>query len=385
MSTSIVLLGASGSIGYQTLDIIKKNPQDFLLLGISIGHKTRKIHAICRTFPSIRAICIQDKSKVRYYQKHYPNIKFFSGDEGLIHLIDECHAEMVVNALVGFVGLYPSIYSLEHDYKLALANKESLVVGGDIINALLAKGHGKLYPIDSEHSALWKCLKVSSENVDKLVITASGGAFRKLNRDQLKDVKASDALKHPTWKMGPKITIDCATMVNKSFEVIEAYYLFGYDYNHIDILLHDESMIHSLVKYQDGLYRAEVSYPDMRNPIRFALYEGEIPFDTEVADDYRKFGPYHFHDFDITRYPVVKHAKTVMEKGGTYGAVFNAANEVAVRAYLKDEIPFLAIESLINRCMDEHHPVKAKNYQTLLDVDTQTRNYVRELIKKGEY
>lgn len=316
MSKSIVLLGASGSIGFQTLDIIKKNPQDFTLLGISIGHKTRKIRAICRTFPSVKAICIQDKDKINYYQRRYPKIIFYSGDEGLIKLIDECKADMVVNALVGFVGLYPSIYSLEHNYKLALANKESLVVGGDIINRLLRKGKGKLLPIDSEHSALWKCLKVDDKNVEKLIITASGGAFRKLSRNELKYVKADDALKHPTWKMGPKITIDCATMVNKSFEVIEAYYLFGYDYEHIDILLHDESMIHSLVKYRDGLYRAEVSYPDMRNPIRFALYEGEIPFDTEVANDYHKYGPYHFHEFDINRYPVVRHAKTVMEKVG---------------------------------------------------------------------
>ncbi len=385
MSKSIVLLGASGSIGFQTLDIIKKNPNDFILKGISIGRKTRKICGILRHFHSISAICIQDKSKVNYYQKRYPEVKFFSGDDGLIKLIDECKADMVVNALVGFVGLYPSIYSLQHNYKLALANKESLVVGGDIINDLLKKGHGELYPIDSEHSALWKCLKVSDENVDKLVITASGGAFRKLSREELKDVKASDALKHPTWKMGPKITIDCASMVNKSFEVIEAYYLFGYDYEHIDILLHDESMIHSLVKYNDGTYRAEVSYPDMRNPIRFALYEGNIPFDTEVADDYHKYGPYHFHDFDIKRYPIVRHARTVMEKGGTYGAVFNASNEVAVHAYLKDEIPFLAIESLINRCMDEHVNEKAKDYETLLRVDTNTRKYVRELIKKGEY
>ncbi|MBE6133901.1 MAG: 1-deoxy-D-xylulose-5-phosphate reductoisomerase [Erysipelotrichaceae bacterium] len=385
MSKSIVLLGASGSIGYQTLDIIKKNPQDFLLLGISIGRKTRKIHGILSLFPSVKAVCIQDKNKISYYQKHYPNVKFFYGDDGLIKLIDECKAEMVVNALVGFVGLYPSIYSLTNNYKLALANKESLVVGGDIINDLLKKGHGQLFPIDSEHSALWKCLKVKDDDVDKLVITASGGAFRKLNREQLVDVKASDALKHPTWKMGPKITIDCASMVNKSFEVIEAYYLFGYDYSHIDILLHDESMIHSLVKYKDGTYRAEVSHPDMRNPIRFALYEGNIPFDTEVADDYHKFGPYHFHDFDINRYPVVNHANTVMEKGGTYGAVFNASNEVAVHAYLKDEIPFLAIENIIDRCMKEHKRQDAKDYQTLYEVDRSTRRYVQELIKKGEY
>ena len=385
MSKSIVLLGASGSIGYQTLDIISKNPNDFTLLGISIGHRTRKINAIVRRFPSVKAICIQEAKKLKYYQKQYQNITFFVGDQGLIGLIDYCKAEMVVNALVGFVGLYPSIHALENNYKLALANKESLVVGGDIINSLLSEGHGELFPIDSEHSALWKCLKVSDENVDKLVITASGGAFRKLSRDELANVKASDALKHPTWKMGPKITIDCASMVNKSFEVIEAYYLFGYDYEHIDILLHDESMIHSLVKYKDGTYRAEVSHPDMRNPIRFALYEGNIPFDTESANDYHEYGPYHFHDFDINRYPVVRHAKTVMEKGGTYGAVFNASNEVAVYAYLKDEIPFLMIEKIIDYCMDHHIREEADSYETLQRVDRQTRELARELIKKGAF
>ena len=382
---SVCLLGASGSIGQQTIDVMLKNPSDFDLVSFSVGQKTKYVRGIIKHFPNLTGICLQDKSKVKYYQKQYPNIVFYYGDEGLNELIRNSDADMVVNALVGFVGLYPSIHALENNYKLALANKESLVVGGDIINRLLSERHGELFPIDSEHSALWKCLKVSDENVDKLVITASGGAFRKLSRDELVNVKASDALKHPTWKMGPKITIDCASMVNKSFEVIEAYYLFGYDYEHIDILLHDESMIHSLVKYKDGTYRAEVSHPDMRNPIRFALYEGNIPFDTESANDYHSYGPYHFHDFDIKRYPVVRHAKTVMEKGGTYGAVFNASNEVAVYAYLKDEIPFLMIEKIIDYCMDHHIREEADSYETLQRVDRQTRELARELIKKGAF
>ena len=379
---TILLLGASGSIGSQTLDIINKNPQDFILKGISIGKKTRKINAILHHFPSIEAICIQDKSRLAYYQKHYPDICFYSGDEGLVKLIDKVKPEMVVNALVGFVGLYPSIYALENNYKLALANKEALVVGGELINKLLSQGKGELYPIDSEHSALWKCLKVDDENVDKLVITASGGAFRKYNRDQLVDVKASDALKHPTWKMGAKITIDCATMVNKSFEVIEAYYLFGYDYEHIDILLHDESMIHSMVKYQSGLYRGELSHPDMRNPIKFALYEGNIPFQTVTADDYHNFGPYHFHQFSLDRYPVVINAKRVIDNKGGYGAVFNASNEVAVRAYLNDEIPFLQIEEIINYCMNHYKNEKIHGYQDLLRIDLKTRELAKKLIRK---
>ena len=381
----LVLLGASGSIGTQTLSILKNAKSDFELVGFSVGKRTRSISYLIKQYPSIKGICMMDKAKAHTYQKRYPSIKFFYGDQGLLDLIDHCDPTMVENALVGFVGLVPTIYSLKKNLKVALANKEALVVGGELVNDLLAKGHGKLYPIDSEHSALWKCLKVDSENVDKMIITASGGAFRRLSRDELVNVTAKDALAHPTWKMGAKITIDCATMVNKSFEIIEAHYLFNYPSDKIMVLLHEESHIHSMLRYNDGTYRAEISKPDMRNPIRFALYLGDIPFKTYTSDDYHKFGDYHFHDFDIKRYPIVRYASKVINEKGTYGAVFNASNEEAVYEFLKGNIPFLAIENIISKLMDKHVNKIHPTLNELIKVDRETRAAVHELIRKGEY
>ena len=380
----LLILGASGSIGSQTLSIIKNKKNDFELVGFSVGRRTRIISSLLKEYPSIKGICIQDKKKIKYYASRYPQINFFYGDKGLLELIDYVEPSMVVNALVGFVGLVPTIHALKKNLKVALANKEALVVGGELVNKLLDEGHGLLYPIDSEHSALWKCLKVDDKHVDKMIITASGGAFRKLSREELEGATASDALAHPTWKMGAKITIDCATMVNKSFEIIEAHYLFNYPAKKIMVLLHDESHIHSMLRYQDGTYRAEISKPDMRNPIRFALYEGNIPFSTFTASDYHDFGPYHFHDFDIKRYPMVKYAKKVINEKGTYGCVFNAANEEAVYAFLKGKISFLAIEKIISKLINTHAKIANPSLEDLIRIDRETRLTVNRMIEKGE-
>ncbi len=377
----ICLLGASGSIGSQTLDVMRKNPTDFTLVAFSIGSKTRKIAHIINMYPDVKAICIKDTNKINYYQNKYPNISFYSGDDGLLKLIDN-DCDMVVNALVGFVGLKPTLYALEQNKIVCLANKEALVVGGELVNDLLNKGYGKLYPIDSEHSAIKKCLMVDSQNVSKVMLTASGGAFRKLTREQLQNVKAEDALKHPTWKMGNKITIDCATMINKAFEVIEAHYLFGCPYNQIGIKLHDESMIHSYIVYKDGSLRLDISKPDMRNPIKLALYEFLTDFKTVTADSLDQFKDLHFHDFTFERYPIVKLAKYVIEKKGTYGAVFNASNEVAVNAFLKDQIPFLAIEEIVTALMKKHQNIVHPSYEQIAKIDAETRQKASEMIKK---
>ena len=377
----ICLLGASGSIGSQTLDVMRHNPTDFTLVAFSVGSKTRKITHIINMYPDVKAICIKDKNKVNYYQNKYPNISFYSGDDGLLKLIDT-DTDMVVNALVGFVGLKPTLYALEKDKIVCLANKEALVVGGELVNNILNSGHGKLYPIDSEHSAIKKCLMVDSSNISKVMLTASGGAFRKLNREQLVNVNAEDALKHPTWKMGNKITIDCATMINKAFEVIEAHYLFGCPYNQIGIKLHDESMIHSYIVYKDGSLRLDISKPDMRNPIKLALYEFMTDFKTVSAQSLDQFKDLHFHDFSFKRYPIVKLAKYVIEQKGTYGAVFNASNEVAVNAFLKDEIPFLAIEEIVNKLMKKHQNIVHPSYEQILEIDLKTRQEASEMIKK---
>ena len=379
----VLLLGASGSIGSQTIDVINKNPQDFTLVGFSVGKRTRCIGSILRKHKSVTHVYLIDNSKKKYYQKKYPNVSFISSRDGeikdLITLVD---CEMVVNALVGFVGLVPSIVSLENNKKLALANKESLVVGGELINKLLDEGKGELYPIDSEHSALWKCLKVNDRNVKKMILTASGGAFRKLNRNELENVKASEALKHPTWVMGAKITIDCATMINKCFEIIEAGYLYRYPYSKIGVTLHDESHLHSYLEYEDGSFRGEISKPDMRNPIKFALYEGKIPFATQSFKSLDDLKGLHFHEFNPERYPLVNLAKYVLEKKGTYGTVLNRSNEVAVAAYLKDNIKFLDIERIVFKCMNEHQNIIHPSLEQILKVDEEIENKANALVKK---
>lgn len=380
---NICLLGASGSIGSQTLDVIKQNPKDFTLVSFSVGKQTDKIDQILKDNPKVSDVYLKDASLVEEFHKKYPSVNFVSGEENLSSLITLSKCEMVVNALVGYVGLLPSVTAIKNHKLLALANKESLVIGGELINKLLKEYNGTLYPIDSEHSAIWKCLKVDDKNVDKLYITASGGAFRNLKRDQLVNVTKNDALKHPTWNMGNKITIDCASMMNKGFEIMEAYYLFGYKYEQVEVVLHDESMLHSAVKYKDGLIRGEINKPDMRNPIKFALYQGNIPFDTTVFTKFDDLKDLHFHKFDINRYPLVGLAKEVIDKGGNVGAIINAANEVANRAFLDDKISFLRLEEVIFETLKRTKYISSPSLEELKLSHEQATIIALDLIKEG--
>lgn len=379
----VCLLGASGSIGRQTIDVMTKNRSDFDLVGFSVGLKTKQIPSILKKYPLVKYICVRNKDDYDLLNKKYPGIHFYYGDEGLISLIQDSNSDMVVNALVGFVGLAPTLKSLELNKILCLANKESLVVGGELVNNLLKQGKGTLYPIDSEHVALAKCLAVDNKKVDKIIITASGGAFRKLTRRQLTYVTPEDALKHPTWNMGKKITIDSASMVNKTFEVIEAHYLFGYSFNNIGIMLNYNSYVHSLVLYKNGEYRLDAGKPDMRVPIKYALYQGLTPYRTIVTKDLDSIKGTEFGVFDKKRYPVIKHAKTVINEKGTYGTVLNAANEVAVNAFLNHQIRFTMIEKIINMMMKMHQSIVHPTYADIVRVDKETRETVNYLIKEG--
>ena len=383
--TSICLLGASGSIGQQTLDVMLKNPNDFDLVSFSVGKRTRCISYILKKFPRVKSICIQDSKVAEKYQNKYTDIVFFSGDNGLDELIKSSDADIVVNALVGFVGLKPTLTTLENNKTLCLANKESLVIGGEIVNNLIKHGHGRLIPIDSEHVAIRKCLAVDNQNVDKIIITASGGPFRKLKRDELKGITPEQALAHPNWKMGKKITIDSATMVNKTFEIIEAHYLFGCSYEDIEVKINYNSYVHSIVRYNNGTYRLDYGKPDMRVPIKYALYLGLTDFKTVVTDDLNKIKNTSFGEFDIKRFPIVKVAKKVMEEKGTLGAIFNGANEEAVKAFLNHELSFLGIEAIINECLKVQKNVLHPTYNDLRKADAEARLLARDLIKKGEY
>jgi 1-deoxy-D-xylulose-5-phosphate reductoisomerase len=375
---NVILLGASGNIGSQSLDIFGADRASFELRGISVGHQVNKIEGIVASFPTIKAVCVQEQKDAESLQKAHENLKVYWGDDGLVSLIQETECDLVENALVGFSGLVPSLSALRANKILCLANKESLVVAGPLIERLLAEGKGTLYPIDSEHVALAKCLsKVKREDVERLVITASGGAFRKLSRNELGSVTPEMALKHPTWTMGPKITIDSATMMNKGFEVIEAHYLFDWPVDKIEILLHDESEVHSLLLMKDGSYYADVGKPDMHGPIAYALYEGKAPFEVQHEKALADFGPYHFKAFDPDRYPAVGLALRALRDGGVETTVLNAANEEADHLFLEGKIPFLDIEHACSLALANFPNIMRPTLRDILTTDSLTRLYVR--------
>lgn len=379
----LIILGASGSIGTQTLDIIKRHKKKFVLCGFSVGNRVEVVGQILKDFPSVEFVVVKNKEDQEKLQKAYPRVHFAYGDDGLLKLIDNVTCDLVVNALVGFVGFLPTIRALENKRDVALANKESLVVGGDIVNDLLKKNNVHLYPIDSEHVALSKCLK-GNKKVKRLILTASGGSFRDLSREDLKNVTVEDALKHPSWNMGKKITIDCATMMNKGFEIIEAYHLFHYPLDKIDVLLHDESKIHSLVEFSDGSYLADIGPADMRIPISHALFRNKRVKNTFSSLPLEEFGTFHFRKFDPLRYPCVGFAKKAMQEGGTMPAVLNASNEEAVYAFLNKEINFLSIEKIIELVMGKHTLIKTPTVRDLVAVDKWARAQVHQLIKEED-
>ena len=380
----ILLLGASGSIGSQSLDILRRDRQSFLLTAFSVGFHIEKISEILNDFPSVTSICVRREEDYESLKAQYPNIKFYWGDEGLKEIAEESDYDMAVNALVGFSGLVPSVSVLRRDKILALANKESLVVGGGLIKKLLKEGHGKLYPIDSEHVAIAKLLsRVDINDVEKILITASGGSFRNMSLQELENVTPEMALNHPTWKMGPKITIDSATMMNKGFEVIEAMVLFDLPSSKIEILMHDESHVHSLLKMKDGTYLADISVPDMHGPIEYALYESRVDFDLVKANKLSDFGDYHFHKFDPNRFKAPVIAVSAYEAGGDETTILNAANEEAVYAFLDGKIPFTHIEKEVERALSKiAFDKEGVSLRKILQLDQLTRMYCRKRFER---
>jgi 1-deoxy-D-xylulose-5-phosphate reductoisomerase len=377
----VCLLGASGNIGTQSLDIFASDRKSFELKAISIGHQIDKIPAILASFPSITHLCVEEETDAIALRKSNPALKIYSGDEGLKDLIKESGCDMVENALVGFSGLVPSLTTLQLDKILCLANKESLVVGGDFIKRLLKAGTGKIYPIDSEHVALAKCLsKVNRADVKRFIVTASGGAFRDMTRDELKNVTPALALNHPTWKMGPKITIDSDTMMNKGFELIEAHYLFDWPIEDMMIVINEESEVHSALEMKDGTFYADVGKPDMHGPISYALYEGKIPFEVYSGHSLESFGPYHFRKFDPLRYPAVDIALRAYTHGGVSTTVLNAANEEADKLFLAGKISFVDIEPLCRLALHNIPNIMNPTLRDVLTSDAYTRLFIERKV-----
>lgn len=373
----IIVLGASGSIGIQTLDVIKNHPEEFELSGISVGHNITKLRDILTAF-SIYDVCVADADDAEALKHEYPHIHFYYGEPGMCELIERVACDVVVNAVVGFRGLLPSLTAIRCHRVLALANKESLVAGGDLVKAELKKYQGNLYPIDSEHSAIFQCLQGNeAKTVEHLMITASGGSFRDKTREELNKVTVAQALHHPNWSMGGRITIDSATMMNKGFEVIEAHYLFDIPYDRIKVLLHPQSIVHSMVQYTDQAVIAQLGTADMKLPIQYALsWPSRLKLYNSEPLDLVKVGHLDFKAVDDERYPLLKLAFTAGRRGGNSGAILNGADEAAVDLFLHDKISFLEIEEAIFAAYKHIPYIADPSLDDLIETDRKAREYV---------
>jgi 1-deoxy-D-xylulose-5-phosphate reductoisomerase len=381
MGKSIILLGATGSIGVQTTDIIREHGNEFSLTGFSAGKNMDVTRDFIREFhPEI--VCVQSEEDAAALRNEFPALSVVSGDKGLIETATY-EADVLVNAVLGSVGLKPTLEAIKLGRTVAIANKETLVTAGHLVMQSARKYGATILPVDSEHSALFQALNGEKrEQASRLILTASGGSFRDSTREELENVTVKEALAHPNWSMGAKITIDSATMVNKGLEVIEAHILFDFDYQNIDVLLHRESIIHSMVEFQDTSVIAQLGTPDMRVPIQYALtYPDRLPRPEAKRLNLAEIGKLHFQEMDYNRFRALKMAFDAGKTGGTMTTVLNAANEQAVAMFLNEEITFLQIEELIERAMHSHQVVSKPDLETILHVDAETRKSVKNMLK----
>lgn len=351
----ISILGSTGSIGTQTLDVVAMHPESFEIEGLAAGSNIALLLEQVRQFKP-RRVSVATKELAAEISSSLPSgIEVFSGNEGLVEIAAGGDAEMVVTAVMGSVGLQSTLAAIEAGRHIGLANKETLVTAGHLVTELAIRKGVKLLPVDSEHSAIFQCMNGENrEDVASITITASGGSFRDYNRDQLKNVTVEDALRHPNWSMGAKITIDSATMVNKGLEVIEAHWLFGLSYEQINVLLHPESIIHSYVEFRDCSIIAQLGNPDMRVPIQYAMTYPERWESPAQRLSLAEVGRLTFREMDYERYPALRLAIDCGKAGGTATTAFNAANEIAVARFLRGEIPFLRIEEIISEVLQRH-------------------------------
>ena len=382
----VLLLGASGSIGSQTIDVLLKHKDKFDLVGVSVGNRVENTDNLIKNFANLNYFCFKNEKDYDEFLLRHPEKQAYFGDKGLIKIIEESNADMVVNALIGFVGFLPSIKALKMDKILCLANKESLVVGGEIVNSLLKNGQAKLYPIDSEHVAIAKCLyNKKVEDIDKILITASGGPFFLLDKEKFNDITPEDALKHPTWSMGKKITIDSSTMMNKCFEIIEAHHLFNVPASKIKPIVDRKSHVHSMVVFKNKDIYLQVGPSDMRIPISYALFEGK-PVNGKYFEDVEinTYDKYEFYPMDYEKFPLINYGYFVLKKGGNSGAVLNASNEVLVNAFLNHEIKYLDINKIIDKIMSTYAFIKNPSVEDLVKTDKEVRKLTKDLIEKGK-
>ncbi len=382
---AISILGSTGSIGTQTLDIVQQHPEQFRVVGLAAGNNIELFAEQIRQFqPQMAATSNVDKLpelKEAIASMTNPPI-LLAGPEGVAEVARYGDSESVVTGIVGCAGLLPTIAAIEAGKDIALANKETLIAGAPVVLPLVEKHGVKLLPADSEHSAIFQCLQgVPKGGLRRIILTASGGSFRDLPVEKLASVKVADALKHPNWSMGRKITIDSATLMNKGLEVIEAHYLFGLDYDHIDIVIHPQSIIHSLIELQDTSVLAQLGWPDMRLPLLYALSWPERIYTDWKPFDLVKAGDLTFREPDHHKYPCMQLAYTAGKAGGSMPAVLNAANEQAVALFLEEKIAFLDIPRLIEKTCDRFNNQNTSNptLDDILEADNWARKEVLEL------
>ena len=380
----LVILGSTGSVGTQALDVVRHNPDRFEVVGLAAGSNQDLLLGQIREFmPPVVAVANEAAAQdLRFSIQGLRGIEVLGGDDAVEHLARDTEADMVVNAMVGGVGLGPTLAALQSGKMLALANKESLIVGGELVMDLVKGEPERLVPVDSEHAALAQCLRGEHrEDLDRVIITASGGPFRGWSKTDLARASVNEALAHPKWKMGPKITVDSATLMNKGLEVIEAHYLFNLEYSKIDVVVHPESIVHGLAEFADGSVIAQLAEPDMRLPIQLALaYPDRLAGGINPLD-LTTIGSLTFEPVDHEAFPALELAYRAGRLGATFPAALNAANEIAVQAFLDKKIPLTAIAEIVDRVVEEHEPAAVVSLVTLERADAWARTRATELIE----
>ena len=374
----IILLGSTGSIGTQTLDVVRNNPNELEVVGLAANTRVEEVEKQVREFKP-KYVCMYDEKAAKDLAVRISDLglKVYSGMEGLLEIVSVPEADTVLTAVVGMIGIQPTIRAIESGKDIALANKETLVCAGHIIMPLAESKKVQILPVDSEHSAIFQSLNGEpKDKLEKILLTASGGPFRGRKIDDLKDMTAADALKHPNWDMGPKVTIDSSSLVNKGLEVMEAKWLFGVDLDKIQVVVHPQSIVHSAVQFVDGAVIAQLGVPDMKLPIQYALFYPDRRPMAEKRLDLFELGSLTFEKPDIDTFRGLKLAFDAARAGGSMPTVFNAANEMAVRAFLKGNIKYLEIYEMIEKAMDHHKRIDNPDVAQILAAEQDTYKYL---------
>lgn len=382
MKKQICILGSTGSIGTQALDVIQQHPDRYEVYCLTANNRYEMLARQARQFRPAAVVIANEQ--------HYdalcallddcPEIKVYAGAKALDEIVEAQPIDMVLTAMVGFAGLSPTIHAIKARKTICLANKETLVVAGELICRLAMENHVSILPVDSEHSAIFQSIVGEGDNeIEKILLTASGGPFRCFTLDQMRGVKAADALKHPTWDMGAKITIDSASMMNKGFEVIEAKWLFGVEADRIQVLVHPQSIVHSAVQFRDGAVKAQLGVPDMRLPIQYAFsFPERLPLNGERLDLFRQ--PLEFFEPDMQKFHCLAMAYEAIRRGGNMPCIVNAANEIVNEAFRKDKCGFLQMGEIIEATMQKAAFVAAPSYDDYVATDAEARRIAGEML-----